>query len=121
MNIHVILNIIIAAGPVFLTFRSFDKKRIRPRWVRLALLIIALVGVTIGGIQLALEWGWAVPSDETKRRLDLLLSAGCGYALGMIVTLALSGQWISLRRTTQEMKAEPNQSPKPSLAGRRSG
>ena len=78
------MNCIIIAGLAYLSF-------FRARRAKLVFVICAIIGIAVGVVGLAWDFGWFVLGSEASRRLDYFISFGRGLALGSLLTHIFSG------------------------------
>ena len=93
-----IVSCIIIVGSAILGCHPLDRKRVFARWVKIVSGMIGVLGISIGVIQLADELRWLILTTDTSRILHDFLSFGRGLLLGCLITLAISGQWIGVKK-----------------------
>jgi len=93
MNIHIVFGAVTAGGAALLGSVSFDKKRGRARWIKIAFGLVGIVGLAVGITQVMWELGGITRSEELGGRLEVMLSFGRGVLLGLLTSIFLSDEW----------------------------
>lgn len=98
MNIAIFSDCGIIVSGVLLGFAPFDKKRVRARWAKLAFGIMAVIWTAVGGVRLAWNLDCFQLSPEAFVRVDDYVCIATGMVIGMVIALALSGQFVGVKR-----------------------
>ncbi len=113
MDLSTIFNgTLVVVSPLFAWF-AFDKRKSRAKWGKLSLVLLALLGPILGLGQLALDAGLIDLGQYENQGLQCSFSCGRGLMLGVILSLAISGELVG-----RVKEREPNQSSEPTRSAR---
>jgi hypothetical protein len=93
----VVQSVALIASIIFLLL-PMDRSRSRAAWANALFVTVGIVGVFVSGTKLLLILHWIEPSISAVRTIGQARTLLCGFALGLILALIISGQLIGKKQ-----------------------
>jgi hypothetical protein len=90
----------LVASIIFLLIPT-GHSRSRAAWANALFVTVGIVGVLVSGTKLLLLLHWIAPSAATVGTIHQARVLLCGFALGLILALILSGQLVGSKQNRQ--------------------